>query len=403
MERRIYALMRIMLVLSILMYTSCKDNSSKINGNTKTNDEIVQVVDTTQITRPKMQVVFLLDATGSMSGLIGTAKEKIWSIAGSLAQTNPEPELEIGMIFYRDRGDEFVTKHIPLGNDLDNMYEQLMAMQAFGGGDAPESVNQAIHEGISQIQWDTDPKTYRAIFLVGDYPPHMDYKDDVKYSESCVEANKKNIIINTILMGNNSETLRIWKEIAKKTNGEFIQTDMNVNNISINTPYDDKINDLQYQLDQTRIYYGESSGKMVTKQVQSEKLSKYASSSVNARRSDYNMSKAGKKVYYGSFELINDVMNGKKLSDIKTSDLPDNMQTMSTSERQKYVDDLIEKRKKLEKEIISFNKQRQEYIDKEIEKIDKSKVKESFDDAIYKSVKDQAASKNIILEEKVKR
>lgn len=264
-------------------------------------------------------------------------------------------------------------------------------------------MNQAIHEGISQIQWDTDPKTYRAIFLVGDYPPHMDYKDDVKYSESCIEANKKNIIINTILMGNNSETLHIWKEIAKKTNGEFIQTDMNVNNISINTPYDDKINDLQYQLDQTCIYYGESSGKMVTKQVQSEKLSKNASSSVNARRSDYNMSKAGKKVYYGSFELINDVMNGKKLSDIKTSDLPDNMQTMSTSERQKYINDLIEKRKKLEKEIISFNKQRQEYIDKEIEKIDKSKVKESFDNAIYKSVKDQAASKNIILEEKVKR
>lgn len=139
MERRIYALMRIMLILSILMYTSCKDNSSKINGNTKTNDEIVQVVDTTQITRPKMQVVFLLDATGSMSGLIGTAKEKIWSIAGSLAQTNPEPELEIGMIFYRDRSDEFVTKHIPLGNDLDNMYEQLMAMQAFGGGMRPKA------------------------------------------------------------------------------------------------------------------------------------------------------------------------------------------------------------------------------------------------------------------------
>ena len=402
MKRRIYALLTI-LPVCILMYASCKGNSSKTDETAKSNDEMTQATDTAQAIKPKMQVVFLLDATGSMSGLIGTAKEKIWSIAGSLTQTEPEPDLEIGMIFYRDRGDDFVTKHIPLGKDLDNMYEQLMAMQANGGGDAPESVNQAIHEGINQIQWDTDPKTYRAIFLVGDCPPHMDYRDDVKYPESCIEANKKNIIINTILMGNDSEAMRIWKDIAKKTNGEFIQTDMSVNNISINTPYDDKINDLQYQLDQTRIYYGKSADKMVTKQAQSEKLNKEAGSSINARRSEYNMSKSGKKAYYGSYELINDVMGGKKIADIPSSDLPENMQKMSTTERQEYVDKLIEKRINLEKEIIGLNKQRQEYLDNEVAKMDASEVEQSFDDVIYKSMKEQAASKDIILEEKVKR
>jgi hypothetical protein len=124
--------------------------------------------------RPKMQIVFLLDATGSMSGLIGAAKEKIWSITSSLSQSEPVPDIEVGMLFYRDRGDDFITRIIPLGTDMDNLYEQLMAMDASGGGDGPESVNQALYEGVNKMQWDNLPNTYRAIFLVGDYPPHME-------------------------------------------------------------------------------------------------------------------------------------------------------------------------------------------------------------------------------------
>lgn len=55
-------------------------------------------------------MVFALDATGSMAGLIAAAKDKIWSIAGSLAQTDDSIPIELGLIFYRDKGDAFITK-----------------------------------------------------------------------------------------------------------------------------------------------------------------------------------------------------------------------------------------------------------------------------------------------------
>ena len=105
--------------------------------------------------KPKIQIVFALDATGSMSGLIGAAKEKIWSIAGSLAQADPAPEIEMGLIFYRDRGDEFITKKVALSTDIDAVYEQLMQISAGGGGDEPESVNQALYESITKFAWDS--------------------------------------------------------------------------------------------------------------------------------------------------------------------------------------------------------------------------------------------------------
>ncbi|WP_434423448.1 hypothetical protein [Nannocystis pusilla] len=60
--------------------------------------------------RPRIDVVFVLDTTGSMSGLIEGAKQKIWAIANRLASGEPRPDLRIGLVAYRDLGDDYVTK-----------------------------------------------------------------------------------------------------------------------------------------------------------------------------------------------------------------------------------------------------------------------------------------------------
>ena len=79
----------------------------------------------------------------------------------------------MGLVGYRDRGDDYVTKVTNLTNDLDAVYNTLMEYQANGGNDTPESVNQALHEAITKLAWSKDPDTYRVVFLVGDAPPHM--------------------------------------------------------------------------------------------------------------------------------------------------------------------------------------------------------------------------------------
>lgn len=399
MKNRFHALPALFIAV-VLLCTACSGRANNTQNTEQPRDSLI--VDSQNEIRPKMQIVFLLDATGSMAGLMNTAKSKIWSITSSFTQANPAPEIEVGIIFYRDRGDNFITQIVPLGKDMDNMYEKLMAMEATGGGDTPESVNQALYEGVTKIQWDSDPKTYRSIFLVGDCPPHMDYKNDVKYPEGCAEAKKKNIIVNTILMGGDRDALPIWKEIAELTGGEFIQTDMSVNDISVTTPYDDRINSLQSQLDETRVYYGKDKEKTEVKKMQSMKM-KDVDAATNARRAEYNMSKSGKASYYGAGELINDAIGGKNVSNISTEELPENMQKMSETERKEYVDAQIVKRKKLEEDIAKLSKQRQEYIDKETEKMDADKVSKSFDDVIYESVKSQAEEKSIKLEGKAKR
>ena len=78
----------------------------------------------------KVEVVFVLDTTGSMGGLIQAAKEKIWSIATTLASAQQQPEVRIGVVAYRDRGDAYVTRVVDLSEDLDSVYATLMDLQA---------------------------------------------------------------------------------------------------------------------------------------------------------------------------------------------------------------------------------------------------------------------------------
>ena len=84
--------------------------------------------------RPQIDVVFVLDTTGSMGGLIQAAKEKIWSIASTMASAQPAPGIRIGLVAYRDRGDDYVTKVVDLSSDLDSVYAKLMDFAANGGG-----------------------------------------------------------------------------------------------------------------------------------------------------------------------------------------------------------------------------------------------------------------------------
>ena len=190
---------------------------------------------------PKIEVVFVLDTTGSMSGLIDAAKEKIWSIASTMASAQTAPNIKMGLVVYRDRGDAYITQNVTLSNDLDSMYAQLMDFKADGGGDTPESVNQALYDAVHNMGWSQDQKTYKVIFLVGDAPAHMDYQDDVKYPETMAIAQQKGIIINTIQAGQDTATTANWQRVASLGNGNYFQVEQAGNAVAIATPFDKKL------------------------------------------------------------------------------------------------------------------------------------------------------------------
>src|SRR6187402_1535418 len=85
--------------------------------------------------KPTVEVAFVLDTTGSMGGLIEGAKRKIWSIATAIVDSNPDADIRMGLVAYRDLGDDYVTRKVELTRDIQDLYASLLDLKARGGGD----------------------------------------------------------------------------------------------------------------------------------------------------------------------------------------------------------------------------------------------------------------------------
>jgi len=174
--------------------------------------------------RPRVEVAFVLDTTGSMGGLIDGAKRRIWSIARRIGEGQPRPDLAIALVGYRDRGDEYVTRVHDLTADMDLVYQGLMSFQAGGGGDGPEHVSAALQDAVSRVSWSKSP-ALRMIFLVGDAPPHLDYQDGYDYRRATREAATRGISIEAIQCGEDATTASFWREIAAAGGGHYARID----------------------------------------------------------------------------------------------------------------------------------------------------------------------------------
>jgi len=309
--------------------------------------------------------------------------------------------LRIGLVAYRDRGDDYITKRFDLTDDIDAVYTNLKSFVAAGGGDPPESVNQALDEAVHKLTWTKGDNVLRIIFLVGDYPPHMDYPDDVKYPVTCEDAAKAGIIIDTIQCGNQATCTPIWQDIARKSEGQYVQLSQTGSMVAMTTPYDEGIAKLSGDLSSTVVGWGDA-------RQQREVADKAAMPLARARggrggaggaggaaplaeRAAYNLSTGGKAVQ-GRGDLVADVAENRvKLEEIKDTDLPDNLKPMTMDQRKEFLQGQQTNRAAINAEIEKLSRQRTEYIDAEKKKT--AGKGDSFDAKVAEIVNEQAAKK----------
>ena len=102
-------------------------------GSTETTTSNPYKVDVvTSAGTSQIDVVFAVDTTGSMGGLLDGAKRTVWSIATHIRKTDPNANLRIGLVAYRDVGDDYVTRDFALTDDLDAVFTELSSYQAGG-------------------------------------------------------------------------------------------------------------------------------------------------------------------------------------------------------------------------------------------------------------------------------
>jgi Mg-chelatase subunit ChlD/cell division protein FtsB len=348
---------------------------------------------------PKIDVVFVLDTTGSMAELIQAAKEKIWSIASTMASAQQTPDIRIGLVAYRDRTDSYVTKVVDLSADLDSVYATLMDFQAEGGGDTPESVNKALYDAVHTMSWTEQDQAYKVIFLVGDAPPHMDY-NEVQYPAIVASAAEKGIVVNTIQCGDIASAVAPWTQIAALGQGNFFQVEQSGSAVAYTTPYDVEIAELSARLDDTRLYYGtaEEKAKMDSKVAATDKLHAEASFAARARRGVFNASEGGRANMLGENDLVEIVVTGAaSLEDFEEEALPAALVAMAPEEQQAHIEELAEERNQLKRQIQELAEDRDGYIREKVEEA--GGLSSSLDQKLYDTVKEQAGKAGLEYED----
>ena len=341
------------------------------------------------LARPTVEVAFVLDTTGSMGGLIEGAKRKIWSIATAIVDSNPDAEIRMGLVAYRDIGDDYVTKTFDLSTDIQDLYANLLELKARGGGDWPESVNEALDVAVNRLHWTPADDTRRIIFLVGDAPPHMDYAQDTKYLTTLAVAKQKDIIVNAVLAGSARDTERVWRDIARAGNGRFIPIPQDGGQVVIiETPYDDDIIILQKEINGTVIPYGSHELQRHTED-KTQQLSRAAPSQASEMASYLNKrAKVSSEAVTGEGDLVSDVASGRtRIGAVKDEELPAKLRALTPEQRISELDNQMRQRKALNEKLAALVASRDKYV---AEQRDKAPPKaSSFDRVVEDTLKAQ--------------
>jgi Mg-chelatase subunit ChlD len=167
-----------------------------------------------------LDLLFILDTTGSMGEEIERLKATIEIINLNLSALAARPRLRYGLVLYKDRGDEYVTRVVPLTADLDAFQAALNEVEADGGGDTPEDLQSALREAMA-LEWNT--RGVRLSFVITDAPPHLDYPQEYTYLRAAEEARTRGIRLYTVGTGGLELTGEfILRQLSQQTGAKYI-------------------------------------------------------------------------------------------------------------------------------------------------------------------------------------
>lgn len=341
-----------------------------------------------------IQVALLLDTSSSMSGLIEQTKSQLWNILNQLAKVTKdgeEPNLEIALYEYGNPGrateDMQIHQLTNFTSDVDAISEQLFALRTDGG---EEYCGAVIQSSLNKLEWNDRPENLKMIYIAGNEPFNQ---GPIDFKKVCGLANEKNVVINTIFCGGQGDRDSYhWKTGAQLGKGVFAMINHNEATVYVETPYDDQINQLNTKLNDTYVPFGkEGKQKKYNQSIQDANAQSYSKANF-ADRSAY---KSSKKYKAEKWDLVDAYKKDKKILSEATA-LPDSLQSISIQEMEKQIQEIAQRREKIQQEIRDLNGQRQNYIQQQKEK---KATSSSLENSILQSIEKQAKLKGFEIKE----
>lgn len=168
-----------------------------------------------------LDIVFVMDTTGSMGEEIQRLKETIQIIHMNLTSLSVPAEVRFGMVLYKDVGDEYNSMTIPLTSDIELFQTELDLVQAYGGGDTPEDLELALDDLVNNMDWNKDG--IKLAYIITDAPPHLDYGRAYTCAAAAEDARRLGIKIYGIGTGGlDLQGEYVLRQMAQYTSARYI-------------------------------------------------------------------------------------------------------------------------------------------------------------------------------------
>ncbi|MCH9671041.1 MAG: VWA domain-containing protein [Gammaproteobacteria bacterium] len=322
--------------------------------------------DTQTATPRAVDLVIALDVSGSMSGLIASAKQHLWSVVNEMGQAQPQPDLRVAILSYGSprygQASGYVHIAQPFTRDLDAVNAALFSFTTSGGA---EYVARVITTAVDQLQWTEGENAVRMMFVAGNESAAQDPK--VQISAAMAKANRADIVVNTIYCAQSRGpgASKSWREVAQLGQGMFASIDQNKDAVAQSpAPQDQRLQVLNQKLNATYIPFGDAGEKRKEAQARQDTQSGVLGLFSLASRT---VTKAGSLYRSGEWDLVDAIESGTKLDDLEAEALPKAMRAMSTAEKQRYVEEKAEERAAVKQEIAQLAEERAAYLKAERE------------------------------------
>ncbi len=343
-------------------------------------------------TRPSVDLALCLDISGSMDGLIDSAKARLWSIVNDLATAKPVPHLRVALLTYGcdayDPNTGWVVVDSGLTEDLDMISSKLFALKTNGG---TELVGRVVDTAARTLTWSTDPDALRVVIVAGNEGADQD--TIVTYQQASKASIERGILVNSMYCGNAADpTSAAWAEVAKLADGQFLCIDQSTGATVAETPFDAQLKTLSASINETYLPIG-SAGRVAWAN-QSEQDANAASlgGGVAAQRCQ---TKGGELYDNRQWDLVDGCSKGTmKLEEIKDEDLPEAMRGKTLEEKKKMLADNEARRKEIQAQIQIAQAQRDAFVTEESRKFAVAQGA-TLDDALKQAIRSQATHKGM--------
>jgi hypothetical protein len=337
--------------------------------------------------RRDLDLVIALDVSGSMEGLIGSAKQRLWDITNELAQARPVPNLRVAIVSYGrpSYGEQagYVRVDLPFTADLDAVNATLFEFRTDGG---EEYVARAIQTSLDSLQWSREQDALRVMFVAGNESAEQDPR--LTIDAATAAAARRGVVVNAIYCGGgNDDVAAGWQRVATSTNGLYASIDQHAAAVAnVATPFDDELAALNVELNATYVAFGAAGERGRANQLAQDGNAVAMSPAAAASRT---VAKAS-ELYRSEWDLVDAVRSGQSLADVPAAELPAEMQALAPEEREAFVREKAERRDELQRQVGELAAERSRYIEEQR----RQQVGETgLDAAILDGIREVAATK----------